>query len=210
MFNDTEDLSTHVQLRQKAETRISGGNAPVTRGWTLGAASLTLLYRLASDPAKASDALKLLHELQVHQVELDLQQEHMDDERQVLEQSMHRMAKLFAFAPVAYFMVASTGHIVEGSIVGSSMLGVEPDNADSHNIICLVAPDSRPALLAFLEQVISSGLPQNCRVQALDATKFKWLELIANAYPGGQYCLVVVLEVSAPPRQAYRRDAPPN
>ena len=196
MFNDTEDLSTHVQLRQKAETRISSGNAPATRGWTLGAASLTLLYRLASDPAKAGDALKLLHELQVHQVELDLQQEQMDDERHVLEQSMHRMAKLFAFAPVAYFMVASTGHIAEASIVGSGMLGVEPDNADNHNIIRLVAPDSRPALLAFLEQVISSGLPQNCRVQALDATKFKWLELIANAYPGGQYCLVVVLEVS--------------
>jgi hypothetical protein len=123
MFNNTEDLSAHVQLRQKAETRISGGNAPATKGWTLGAASLMLLHRLASNPDTASDALKLLHELQVHQVELDLQHEHINDER-----------------------------------------------------------------------------------QALDTTKSKWFEMTASTYPGGQHCLVVVVEVTDPPRQAYKRE----
>ena len=199
MSDYSEDLSTHMQLRQKAETRINSGNAPATRGWTLGPKSLVLLHRLASDPDTASAALKLLHELQVHQVELDLQQEHIDDERQVLEQSMQRLADLYVFAPVANFMVTSTGQIAEGNIVGARMLGVERGEIDSYNINRLVAPDSRPALLALLAQVLSSGLPQNCRVQALDTTKFKWFELIANAYPGGQHCLVVVVEVSDPP-----------
>lgn len=199
MFDNTEDLSTHAQLRQNAETRISSGNAPATRGWTLGAESLTLLHRLASDPDTASDALKLLHELQVHQIELDLQHEHINDERQALELSTHRLAELYVFAPVAYFMVASTGQIAEGNKVGARMFGTERGDIDSHNISRLLAPDSRPALLALLAQVLSSGLPQNCRVQALDTTKSKWFELIANAYPGGQHCLVVVVEVSDPP-----------
>ena len=199
MSDYIEDTSTHVQLRHKAETRISGGNAPPTRGWTLGAESLTLLHRLASDPDTASDALKLLHELQVHQIELDLQHEHINEERQALEQSTHRLAELYVFAPVAYFMVASTGQIAEGNIVGARMLGVDRGEIDSYNISRLLAPDSRPALLALLEQVLSSGLPQNCRLQALDTTKVKWFEMTASASPGGQNCLVVVVMVSAPP-----------
>ena len=213
MSDDTEDVSAQVQLRQKAETRISGGNAPATKGWTLGAESLALLHRLASDPETASDALKLLHELQVHQIELDLQHEHINEERQAQDQSTHRLAELYVFAPVAYFMVNSAGQIAEGNFVGARMLGMEPNNADSNNIIRLVTPDSRPALLALFEQVISSGLPQNCRLQALDATKFKWLELIANAYSVGQHCLVVVVEANGPPPphgQAYRRETQPN
>ena len=208
MSDNTEDLSTHAQLRQNAETRISNGNAPATRGWTLGAKSLTLLHRLASDPDTASDALKLLHELQVHQVELDLQHEHINDERQALELSTHRLAELYVFAPVAYFMVASTGQVAEGNIVGARMLGTERGDIDSCNINRLLAPDSRPVLLALLAQVLSSGLPQNCRVQALDTTKSRWFEITASAFPGGQHCLVVVVEVSDPPPrgQAYKRE----
>ena len=199
MSDDTEDVSAQVQLRQKAETRISGGNAPATKGWTLGAESLTLLHRLASDPETASDALKLLHELQVHQIELDLQHEHINEERQALEQSTHRLAELYVFAPVAYFMVNGAGQIAEGNFVGARMLGVARGEIDSYNINRLAAPDSRPALLAFLEQVISSGLPQNCRVQAIDTTKSKWFEMTASASPGGQHCLVVVMDVASDP-----------
>ena len=211
MSDNTEELSTHVQLRHKAEKKISGGNAPATRGWTLGAASLTLLHRLASDPDTASDALKLLHELQVHQVELDLQHEHINEERQALEQSMQRLAELYVFAPVAYFMVASTGQIAEGNIVGARMLGTERGQIDSYNISHLLAPDSRPALLALLEQVLGNGLPQNCRFPALDTAKFKGFEITASTSPGGQHCLVVVVEVSdpSPPSQVCRLKTSP-
>ena len=109
MLNTPEESLTHAQLRQRAELRLRGGIAPPTQGWTIGAASLSLLHRLASDPATAADALKLLHELQVHQVELDLQHEHMDEERQAQEQSANRLADLFISAPIAYFVVNSTG-----------------------------------------------------------------------------------------------------
>ena len=186
----------HAQLRQKAEVSIRGGNAPATQGWTAGAASLTLLHRLAGDPATASDALKLLHELQVHQVELDLQHEHMNEERQVLEQSMHRLGEMYVFAPVAYFMVDSAGQIVEGNDVGARMLGLARDDLDSLSIMRLVAPDSRAALLALLAQVHNSGQRHRCRFQALDTDKLRWLEVIASSSPDGQHCLVVIVDVS--------------
>lgn len=199
MTNIFKAPSSHSQLRQKAETSIRGGNAPATHGWTIGAASLTLLHQLASDPATASDALKMLHELQVHQVELDLQQEHMNEEREAIEQSTLRLVELYVFAPMAYFMVSSAGQIAEGNLLGARMMGVERDDVQGQNITRLVDPDSRAALMALLEQVRSSGLRHSCRVQALDTTTLRRLDVIASASPGGQHCLVAVMEVASDP-----------
>ena len=195
MSNILKESRDHAHLREKAETSIRGGSAPATHGWTIGAASLTMLHNLASDPATASDALKMLHELQVHQVELDLQHEHMNEDRLAIEQSTLRQVELYLFAPVAYFMVSSAGEIAEGNLMGARMMGVERDDLQSHNIIRLAAPDNRAALLALLEQVRSSGLRHSCRVQALDTTKLRWLDVVASASPAGQYCLVVVMEI---------------
>ena len=197
MTNIFKEPITHSHLRQKAETSIRGGSAPATHGWTIGAASLTLLYQLASDPATAGDALKMLHELQVHQVELDLQQEHMNEEREAIEQSTLRLAELYIFAPMAYFMVSSAGQIAEGNLLGARMMDVERDDVQGQNITRLVHPDSRAALLALLEQVHSSGLRHSCRVQALDTTTLRRLDVIASASPGGQHCLVAVMEVAS-------------
>ena len=184
-------VGTHAQLRHSAETKISHGNTPLSQGWTLGPTSLALLHRLASDPSTASDAVKLLHELQVHQVELDLQHEHMNDERLALEQSMQRLVELYVSAPVAYFLVNVAGQIAEGNLASARMLGVERDDIDSKNITRLASPDSRAALLALLAQVVASGKKHTCRVQALDATS-RDLEFIASASADGQHCLVVV------------------
>ena len=112
----------HAQLRHCAETRISHGTTPDSQGWTLGPTPLALLHHLASDPTTASDAVKLLHELQVHQVELDLQHEHMNEERLALEQSMQRLVELFVSAPVAYFLVTAAGQVIEGNLAGAHLV----------------------------------------------------------------------------------------
>ena len=195
MNKSPTQISTQAQLRQKAERSLSNGDAPPTQGWTIGAASLTLLHRLASDPVTASDALKLLHELQVHQVELDLQHEHMMEERQTLEQSTLRLVELYVFAPLAYFLVTPAGQIVEGNLAGARMLGVKRDDVDGQNICRLAAPGSRAALLALLAQVHSSSARHSCRMRALDTEKTRYLEVIASACPAGQNCLVMLVDV---------------
>lgn len=201
MSNTPEDPKTHAQLRHTAEVRIRTGLAPATHGWTMGAASLGLLHRLASDAATASDALKLLHELQVHQVELDLQHEHMEEERErlALELSASRLADLFVFAPMAYFMVTRAGHVVEGNVLAARLLGVDRDDVGSCNISRLVLPASRSALQALLDQVLASGARHSCRVQALDTARTRYLEVIASCTPDGQLCQVVITDVSDSP-----------
>ena len=211
MSIDSEKPGSHADLRQKAEISLSGGHAPATQGWTIGAASLTLLHRLAGDPATASDALKLLHELQVHQVELDLQHEHLLEEYQTLEQSMSRLIELYVFAPVAYFLVSVDGQIVEGNAVGAGMLGVQRDNLYGMNIASLVAPGGGALLLELLVKVQGRSADGTCKVKATDGQvrdvqirqmQFRDVhdndfQVIASASPGGQHCLVVITPVSS-------------
>lgn len=201
----TDKSRAHGQLRQHAEFKIRGGTTPVSQGWTIGTSALTLLHSLASDPTTASDALKLLHELQVHQVELDLQHEHMEEDRRELAQSAHRYTELYDFAPFAYFTVNSAGKIAEGNFSAARMLGVERDDLGGCNVNTLVAPDSLPLLLSMLQQVSSTGLRQACTCRAgAGMAGTGWLEVVASVSPSAQCCLVGIIESSDPNKRNHQ------
>ena len=92
-----------AELRVTAEERLNRGSAPATRGGSTGAPALASLHRLANAPASASDALKLLHELQVHQVELDLQHEQAEQKvtEHLAEDGAGSPAQLTIFTPLS-------------------------------------------------------------------------------------------------------------
>lgn len=194
MPTPSDENLTHVQLRQNAEVKIQSGIAPGTQGWNIGAAALTLLHSLASNPATGADALKLLHELQVHQVELDLQHEHMEEDRKELTQLVDHYAELYDLMPVPYFTVDSADQIIEGNLAAARMMGTERDGLEGRSIHSLAAPDSGPALHATLARAHSTGLRQSCRVQSVDGTG--WLEVAAIASPRRHACLVIVMDVA--------------
>ena len=193
MLNAADETRAQV-LRHDAENKLQTGVAPQTRGWTIGAAALTLLYRLASNPDTAGDALKLLHELQVHQVELDLQHEQLEENRREIEQLAGHYAQLYALAPVAYFTVDRARRIVEGNLAAARMLGAERDDLEGCDIEKLVAPESGPALRALLNQALGGGQRNSCKVQASAGSRS--LEVSAIAAPCGQRCLLVATVLS--------------
>jgi hypothetical protein len=52
------------------------------------------------------EALKLIHELQVHQIELELQNEELIEAKQIAESATEKYADLFDFAPSGYFTLS--------------------------------------------------------------------------------------------------------
>ncbi len=100
-------------LRTHAEGRLADGTAPPSQASPIGLEALRLLHRLATSPATAEDALRLLHELQVHQVELDMQLAQVRTNELELAQELALYRALYEQAPAGYFRLAPDGRVIE-------------------------------------------------------------------------------------------------
>lgn len=99
---------TSASLRERAQKRLHANDSQARVGKDASDA-LRVLFDLASSPATAHDALALLHELQVHQVELDLQSEELQSSRAELEASWTRQTQLMDASPSAQLILDRSG-----------------------------------------------------------------------------------------------------
>ena len=89
--------------------------------------------RRVDDEIKSKD--ELLHELQVHQIELEMQNQQLREAQQQLEETRDRYADLYDFAPVGYLTLDESGIVQEINLTGASMLDRERANiVDMHFI----------------------------------------------------------------------------
>ena len=82
------------------------------------------LSRNLPDTGTARSADQTLHELQVHQIELEMQNEALREAQVALERSRERYVDLYEFAPVGYLTLTDTGIITEANLKAAQMLGV--------------------------------------------------------------------------------------
>jgi PAS domain S-box-containing protein len=195
MHRSSLDSGNEAQLRLAADASLRKGTAPPSKGWTIGGDALALLYRLASDPDSAGDALKLLHELQAHQVELDLQQAQIEaNEREFGEDLTHYKA-LYDFAPVGYFIVGLEGLIIDGNRAAAKLLGVEPAGFLNQALDGFLLPESRAAFVKLLKTLRNGGSQASCEVRGFhgsNGARQFWIS--ANRSPGAQVLLMTVCE----------------
>jgi PAS domain-containing protein len=108
----TPSASTPVDLRERAQTQLRVKDAKSNTSKDASEA-MRVLFDLAASPTTAHDALALLHELQVHQVELDLQNEELQNARTELEAAWLRQAQWLDASPSAQLMLDTSGRLME-------------------------------------------------------------------------------------------------
>jgi PAS domain-containing protein len=152
MTGSAGNRSKQTDLRSRAVTHLSVPGAP-PRVRTDPSAALGVLYELASSPSTAPSALALLHELQVHQVEVELQAEELRRSRSELETALSRQIELYDCAPVAYFTIDRTTVLRELNLPGAGMLGFDRDFLRGRALDSFLTSDSARMLHAMLERV---------------------------------------------------------
>ena len=142
---------------------------------------------------------RLIHELQVHQVELEMQNHALFELRDQLERSLEKYTDLYDFAPVGYLTLASDGTIQEVNLAGAALLGVERANLIDRRFGAFVAAEARPTFNAFLERVRVGTAREHCEITlALEDAPPRHLHLegitvIAGADRG---CHLVAMDIT--------------
>ncbi len=76
------------------------------------------------DEVQADNLAHVLHELHVHQLELEMQNDDLRRAQLELEASHRNYLELYDFAPVGYFTLDQTGLIVQANLTSAALLGV--------------------------------------------------------------------------------------
>jgi PAS domain S-box-containing protein len=169
-----------ARLRRRAEARLTaraaGGHPPRT----------------------AADLQRLLHELQVHQIELELQNEELRQARDQVEAGLARYTDLYDFAPVGYVTLDRAGAIRQANLACARLLGVERSKVLARRLAQFVAAPARPAFEACLQQALGSrGATATCEVTLADSgTPPRWVRIEAEASAEGQECRAIVVDIT--------------
>jgi PAS domain S-box-containing protein len=155
-----------------------------------------------ADPKSIAFPLRLLHELQVHQVELEMQNAELHEARDRMEALLEKYTDLYDFAPVGHFSLDESGRIMEVNLTGAALLGVERSRLINRSLPRFVAPASQPDFLAFLKRVFAATGKQVCEAALLkpDAAIF-WASLHGTAATSvgspQTWCRVAVSDITS-------------
>lgn len=133
-------------------------------------AETQLRHRRQTRPPKAKTTAmpvapqRLLHELQVHQVELELQNTELLEARNQTETLLEKYTDLYDFAPVGYLSLDEQGRILEANLTGAALLGMERARLLQRPLRLFVGPADRPVIQAFLKRVFTGAGKESCEV----------------------------------------------
>lgn len=138
--------SRPVDLRRRAEKQLAGKH------------NRRLL------PLGDQDAQRLLHELQVHQIELGLQNEELRSTRDRLEVALAKYHDLYDHAPVGYITLDRQGVVQEANLAAALLLGRRRERVVGQSILGFVCGSSQPACKAFVRGLSEGIGKQDCEV----------------------------------------------
>ena len=140
---------------------------------------------------------RLVHELQVHQVELEMQNEELQQARAKAESLLVQYADLYDFAPTGYLTCDREGAIRLVNLTGAQLLGVERSRLVNRRFGQFVAESDRRAFSDFLEKVFASEAKECCEVALLrEGLQPLVVRIEATRSADGLECRAVLLDIT--------------
>jgi len=160
------------------------------------------LAQLPQSPqALSPEAMQqLMHELQVHQIELEMQNDELRRVQLELEASRERYFDLYDLAPVGYLTVGASGLILEANLSAATLLGVSRNELVKRPISRFIVKTQQDSYYQCHRQLLATDQAQTCELQLLrkEGTEL-WVKLtisIAQASVDGPVLGVILSDIS--------------
>jgi len=161
-----EKKSEESFLRQKAEEIIKNKKNAVTQNLKPVVKKKELIK--TSSKLSEAESLKLIHELEVHQIELKMQYEEILLAKEQAEKAAEKYTALYDFAPSGYFTLSKDGNIIQLNLCGANMLGKERSNIKNSRFTLFVSDKTKPIFILFLEEIFNSNSKVYCEVELIN------------------------------------------
>ena len=147
------------------------------------------------------DSWLLLHELQVHQIELEMQNEELRRTQVELETSRAKYFDLYNLAPVGYMTLSEQGLILEANLTAANLLGVDRSQLVKRPVTRFIVPEDEDVYYLHRKHLFETGERQVCeiRFRRKDGSQF-WTRLEATMVQDGENkapaCRVAVSDIT--------------
>ena len=173
---------TDVELRRKALEKLNPDTIPVAN-------------------LSEAEVRKLAHELQIHQIELEMQAEELRKSQTLLEESRQKYLNLYDLAPVGYFTLNEKGFIMEVNLAGASMLGTERHSLVNKPMSKYIVREDADLFYLHRKRASETGNKETCELRILKGDQPFYAQLESRAIPDSknninQY-LIIITDISA-------------
>jgi PAS domain S-box-containing protein len=146
-------------------------------------------------PADGDSARRLLHELQVYKIELEMQNEALREAQEEAELGLERYVELYDHAPVGYLTLSRTGIIDRANLAAAGLLGLERGKLIRRNFEFFVARQDVPAYRGLMERVYAGGAKETVAL-ALAGQSQRFVRVEASADETGTNARVALLDIT--------------
>jgi PAS domain S-box-containing protein/putative nucleotidyltransferase with HDIG domain len=172
-------LTAAAELRRHAEDRMGKKTTEV------------------QPPRTNEETQRLLHELEVHQIELEMQNAELRQFREEVESTLEKYTDLYDFAPVGYITLDRNGVISAVNLSGADLLGVKRSGLIGRNLGQFVISKDRTSFSAFLNSIFTSHGRVTSEVTLLKKDGISLIvQIEAMAIASGQECRLVLIDIT--------------
>lgn len=179
MNSDELDILNEQVLRNKAEEKLKS-------------------KQLNNIPTEeVTDVKELLRELQIHQIELEIQNKELQQAYERAEKALKKFTLLFDLSAMGYFILDPEGSITELNFTGAEMLKERRFSLINSKFALFVSEKSKPIFSIFLKNIFTNKAKESCEIQLGYNDKY-----LRNVYMEGvviednQKCLLSVVDKS--------------
>ena len=143
------------------------------------------------------DTQKLFHELEVHQIELEMQNEELILARTAAEEAAEKFTEIFDFSPLGYFVLSKDGVIKELNLSGAEMLGKDRTRLSNSIFSLFVSRDTKSTFSDFLADSFDESGRKSCEI-VITPEKIlpRNIHLLGTVLENGNQCLVNAIDIT--------------